>query len=84
MPSNPSVLWVTRDDAVAIEDALLRERAGLGGTAAKVHTKTLGRSGVEPVPAGSRDEWGTILSTVLNVGYGELPPQGRVYVVSGP
>jgi hypothetical protein len=74
------VLWVTRDDAAAVGDALLRERAGVEDSAVEVHTKALRKSDVATVPAGSRDERGTVFPEIINVGYNQLPPEGRVYV----
>ena len=79
-PEIEYVIWVTRDDASEVGDAALRERAGLEDSAVRVHTKRLRRGGVESLPRGSRDEWGTRFSEVLNVGYNQLPPEGQVYV----
>lgn len=75
------VLWVTRDDVSRVADAVLRERAGLVDPGVEVRTEALGKWGIAAIPAGSRDEWGTVHREVLNVGFSQLPPEGRVYVV---
>lgn len=76
------VLWVTRDDSGEVADAELRERAGVEDPDVEVRTKPLGSWGNAEIPAGSRDEWGTVFPGILNVGPNELPPGGRVYVVN--
>jgi hypothetical protein len=75
------VLWVTRDDAGPVTDAVLRERAGVEDSGVEVRTEALGRWGVAMIPAGSRDEWGTVFPEVMDVGSNQLPPEGRVFVV---
>ncbi len=75
------MLWVRRDDADGESDAVLRERAGVKDPAVEVRAEALGRWGNAVIPQGSRDEWGTVFSGVLNVGFNVLPPEGRVYLV---
>jgi len=76
------VLWVTRDQVSTVADSVLRERAGGVDSSVEVRTKVLaGTWDIAMIPAGSRDEWGTVLPAVLNVGSNQLPPEGRVYVV---
>ncbi|ONI67067.1 hypothetical protein BWI15_28225 [Kribbella sp. ALI-6-A] len=75
------VLWVTRDDAGPVADAVLRERAGVEDSGVEVRTEALGRWGVAVIPAGSQDEWGTVFPVVMDVGFNQLPPEGRVFVV---
>jgi len=77
------VLWVTRTDTAPLQDAALRERAGVEDTGVEVRTEALSEWGLVAIPAGSRDEWGTVYSDVLNVGSNQLPPEGRVFVVVG-
>lgn len=79
--SRKYVLWVRRDDADQESDAVLRERAGVNDPAVEVRTEALERWGSAVIPRGSRDEWGTVVSVVLNVGFNVLPPEGRVYLV---
>lgn len=62
-------------------EAVLRERAGVQDSALEVRIEALGTWGIARIPAGSRDEWGMVFLQALNVGYNELPPEGRVYVV---
>jgi hypothetical protein len=76
------VMWVTRGDADKVADSALRARAGVEDSRVEVKTNSLGKWDVAVIPAGSRDEWGTVLPKVLNVGSGQLPPEGRVYVVA--
>lgn len=76
------VLWVTREGAEPVGDAVLRERAGVEDPDVEVLTRTLGTWSMATIPAGSRDEWGTVFHVVLNVGPNELPPEGRVFVVA--
>ena len=79
--ANQHILWVTRDDAATVPEAALRERAGVEDFAIDVHTEMLGKWGLAVIPAGSRGERGVKLPEVMSVGYGELPPEGRVYVI---
>lgn len=80
--TNGYVLWVTSDDSNRLTDAILRERAGAVAPDIEVRTRILkGKWDIAVIPAGSRDEWGTIHRAVLNVSSGQLPPDGRVYVV---
>lgn len=81
--SSRSVVWVKRIEVEMAPEALLRKRAGVEDTSAEVRVESLDRWGLAVIPAGSKDEWGATLSEQLNVGYGELPPEGRVYLVSG-
>ena len=74
------VLWVTRDDADDLTDAVLRERAGVG-SGVEIRTKSLSGWDTAKIPAGSRDEWGTVFAEALNVGSNQLPPEGRVYLI---
>lgn len=77
------VLWVKGgDDVSTVPDSVLRERAGVTDSRVEVRTKMLvGRWDSAVIPAGSRDEWGTVLPVILNVGSNQLPPKGRVFVV---
>lgn len=61
---------------------MLREQAVVEDSTVEVQTKELGKRDVGVIPAGSRDEWGTVLTDVLNVGNTQLPPEGRAYGVA--
>ena len=74
------MLWVVRENAERVVDAVLRERANVEDPGVEVRTKELGSWDIAQIPAGSRDESGIVLP-VMSVGSGELPPEGRVYVV---
>jgi hypothetical protein len=74
------VLWVTRDDADGLADAVLRQRAGVD-SGVEIRTKALSGWDTAKIPAGSRDEWGTVFAEALNVGSNQLPPEGRVYLI---
>ena len=74
------VIWVNREGSQAVTDAVLRGRAGVDDATAEVETKTLGRLGVTTIPAGARDEFGSVLPPMA-VGYAELPPEGRVFLL---
>lgn len=76
------VLWVKRLDADTVTEAVLRDRAGVADPAIEVRIQALGKWDMAVIPAGSRDEWGAVLSGVLNVGQNQLPPEGRVYLVT--
>jgi hypothetical protein len=78
--ANWLLIWVKRDDSQTVPDSVLLERAGVDEVAVDVETKAVGRWGVETIPAGARDEFGSILP-LLNVGYAELPPEGRVFLL---
>lgn len=80
--SSRNVVWVKRVEVEMAPATLLRERAGIEDTSAEVLVESLDRWGLAVIPAGSEDEWGAVLSEQLNVGYAELPPEGRVYLVS--
>lgn len=75
------MLWVTRDGGDDLEDAALRERASVG-VGVEVQRKTLRGWDTAQIPAGSRDEWGTVFAEALNVGSNQLPPEGRVYLIN--
>ena len=45
-----------------------------------VETATLGKWGTTTIPAGARDESGSILP-LMTLGYTELPPEGRVFLL---
>jgi hypothetical protein len=74
------VIWVKIADAAPLTDEALRKRAGVEDSTAEVHIESLGKWGSATIPVGSRDEWGSLLPGVMNVGYGELPPEGRVFL----
>jgi hypothetical protein len=84
MPTNGNqeVIWVKRDDVAMVSDKSLRERAGIEDLTVDVRTESISRWGVSMIPAGSRDEWGTLLPDTLNVGYNQLPPEGRVFLTA--
>lgn len=69
-----------RDDVSTVAEAVLHERAGVVDPGVEVRTEALGKWGIAVVPAGSQDEWGTVFREVLNVGFNQLPPTGRLYV----
>ena len=75
------MIWVKRDDSDAISDNVLRERAGVEDTLVEVETRALGKWNIATIPAGARDESGTVLP-IMNVGYSQLPPDGRVFIVA--
>ena len=75
------VIWVAREDADAIEDLVLAIRAGIEVPGVEVQVQRLGRWNVAAIPKGATDETGRRMSQVLNIGYGELPPEGRVFLV---
>lgn len=60
---------------------MLGERARVEDSGVEVRTEALGPWGMAVIQAGSLDEWGTVFPEVMNVGYKQLPPEGRVYVV---
>jgi hypothetical protein len=74
------VLWVRRDEVDQLNDTLLRHRAGVDSDV-DVRTKVLSGWVMAKIPAGSRDEWGTVYTEVLNVSANELPPEGRVFLI---
>jgi len=74
------VIWVKSADAAPLTDAALRKRAGVEDSTAEVHIESLSKWDSATIPAGSRDEWGSPLPGVMNVGIGELPPEGRVFL----
>ncbi|HAD75269.1 hypothetical protein [Microbacterium sp. UBA3394] len=76
------VLWVKHLDADAVTEKALRDRAGTSDSTIEVRIRALDKWDIESIPAGSRDEWGEVLSDVLNVGQNQLPPEGRVYLVA--
>jgi hypothetical protein len=78
------VIWVKRVDAEPLTDAAVRRRAGVEDSAVEVHIESLDKMGIATIPAGSRDEWGSMLPGVMNVGYGELPPAGRLFLAAEP
>jgi hypothetical protein len=78
--STPYVLWVTRADADDLAHGVLRERAD-ADSGVEVRTKALSGWATAKIPAGSRDEWGTVFTEALNVGSNQLPPEGRVYLI---
>jgi hypothetical protein len=65
-----------------VSDHSLRERAGIEDPTVDVRTESLSTWTVSVIPARSRDEWGTLLPDTLNVGYNELPPEGRVFLTA--
>jgi hypothetical protein len=79
--SADQLIWVKREASDSLPEATLRERAGIEDPEVEVRTETPTRWAIATIPAGSRDEWGTLHSEVLNVGYGQLPPEGRLYLV---
>ena len=80
-PKDRYVLWVKRDDAPVIADAVLRERVGIEDSGVEVRVEALGTWGVAKIPPVSRDEAGGVFHQVLNVGRNQLPPAGRVFEV---
>ena len=76
------MLWVKHLDADAVTEKALRDRAGTSDSTIEVRIRALDKWDIESIPAGSRDEWGEVLSDVLNVGQNQLPPEGRVYLVA--
>jgi hypothetical protein len=77
---NRRTLWVKRDDSPTVPDSVLRGRAGVDDAAVEVETKAVGRWDIAAIPAGARDESGSVLPP-MNVGYAELPPEGRVFLL---
>jgi hypothetical protein len=78
--TTPYVLSVTRDVADELADAVLRERAGVD-SGVEIRTRALSRWDTAKIPAGARDEWGSVFAEVLNVGWNQLPPEGRLYLI---
>lgn len=77
---NRRTMWVKRDDSPTVPDSVLRGRAGVDDAAVEVETKAVGRWDIAAIPAGARDESGSVLP-LMNVGYAELPPEGRVFLL---
>lgn len=73
-------MWVKRDDSPTVPDSVLRGRAGVDDAAVEVETKAVGRWDIAAIPAGARDESGSV-HPLMNVGYAELPPEGRVFLL---
>ena len=80
-PEKQIVVWVKRDTAEPVPDSELRERAGVEDAGIEVRTESLARWDFSKIPSGSRDEWGVVLPGALNIGHGQLPPEGRVYLI---
>jgi hypothetical protein len=76
------VLWLAREGADEVADSVLLERAGVE-PCVEIRTKALSMWDTVTIPAGSRDEWGTVFAETLSVGSNQLPPEGRVYLVFG-
>jgi len=77
---NRHLIWVKRDDSHTVPDSVLRERAGIDDAAVEVETKAVDKWSLATIPAGARDESGSVLP-LMNVGYAELPPDGRVFLL---
>lgn len=61
-------------------DSVLLWRVGVEEAAAEVETKALGKWGRVAIPAGARDESGSVLP-LMSVGHAELPPEGKVFLL---
>jgi hypothetical protein len=79
---NRRALWVKREDSPTLPDSVLRGRAGVDPAAEEVEVeiKAVGKWGNVSIPAGARDESGSVLPP-LNVGHPELPPEGKVFLL---
>lgn len=75
------MLWVKHPDGTSVTEDALRDRAGVSDPTIEVRIRALDKWDIESIPAGSRDEWGQVLSDVLNVAQSQLPPDGRVYLI---
>lgn len=78
--TNRRAIWVKREDSPTLPDSVLRGRAGVDDAAVEVESKAVGRWGNATIPAGARDESGSILP-LMNVGHAELPPEGKVFLL---
>jgi hypothetical protein len=77
---NWRAIWVKRDDSPILPESVLRLRAGIDDATVVVETTAVGKWGVVTIPAGSRDEFGSVLS-LMNVGHEVLPPEGRIFLL---
>jgi hypothetical protein len=75
------VIWVAPAEADDLTDAEILARLGLDDHGLEVRRERLSGWMAAEIPADARDEWGHLMPGKVIVYVGQLPPEGRIFIV---